>query len=37
LGAAIEAAFEEAPSFDLSANLAGMIAAGVFAAIQHGD
>lgn len=37
LGVAAAAAFDEAPSFDLPANLAGMISAGVFAAIQHGD
>ncbi|SAL33799.1 hypothetical protein AWB69_03069 [Caballeronia udeis] len=37
LGEAIAAAFQEAPSFDLQANLAGMISAGVFTAVQHGD
>lgn len=37
LGEAIAAAFQEAPSFDLQANLAGMISAGVFSAVQHGD
>lgn len=37
LGAAAAAAFGEAPSFDLSANLAGMISAGVFTALQPGD
>jgi hypothetical protein len=37
LGVAVAAAFQEAPSFDLHANLAGMIAAGVFTAVQHGD
>lgn len=37
LGDAVSAAFEEAPSFDLQANLAGMISAGVFTAIQSGD
>jgi hypothetical protein len=37
LGLAATAAFDEAPSFDLPANLAGMISAGVFAAIRHGD
>jgi hypothetical protein len=37
LGEAVAAAFQEAPSFDLQANLAGMIAAGVFTAVQHGD
>jgi hypothetical protein len=37
LGEAIATAFEEAPSFDLQANLAGMISTGVFTAVQHGD
>ncbi|WP_031364506.1 DNA-binding domain-containing protein [Caballeronia sordidicola] len=37
LGEAIAAAFAEAPSFDLQANLAGMISAGVLSAVQHGD
>ncbi|WP_213763590.1 DNA-binding domain-containing protein [Caballeronia sp. dw_19] len=37
LGEAIAAAFQETPSFDLQANLAGMISAGVFTAVQHGD
>jgi len=37
LGVAVTAAFQEAPSFDLQANLAGMISAGVFTAVQHGD
>jgi len=37
LGEAVAAAFQEAPSFDLQANLAGMISAGVFTAIEHGD
>jgi hypothetical protein len=37
LGEAIAAAFEETASFDLHANLAGMISAGVFSAVQHGD
>jgi hypothetical protein len=37
LGEAIAVAFEEAPTFDLQANLAGMISAGVFAGVQHGD
>jgi hypothetical protein len=37
LGDAIAAAFEEAPAFDIHANLAGMISAGVFTAIQPGD
>ena len=36
LGEAIAAAFQEVPSFDLQANLAGMISAGVFTAVQHG-
>ncbi|MGF6531722.1 MULTISPECIES: HvfC/BufC N-terminal domain-containing protein [Paraburkholderia] len=37
LGEAVASAFEEAPSFDLHANLAGMISAGVFSAVQLGD
>jgi hypothetical protein len=37
LGVAAAAAFGEAPLFDLPANLAGMISAGVFAGIQYGD
>jgi hypothetical protein len=37
LGEAVAAASQEAPSFDLQANLAGMISAGVFTAIEHGD
>jgi hypothetical protein len=37
LSDAVAAAFQEAPSFDLQANLAGMISAGVFTAVQHGD
>jgi hypothetical protein len=37
LGEAAAAAFQEAPSFDLQANLAGMISAGVFTAVQLGD
>ena len=37
LGEAVAAAFQETPSFDLQANLAGMISAGVFTAVQHGD
>jgi hypothetical protein len=37
LGEAVAAAFQDAPAFDLQANLAGMIAAGVFTAVQHGD
>jgi hypothetical protein len=36
LGAAVEAAFGETAFFDLPANLAGMISAGVFTAIQPG-
>ena len=34
---AVAAAFDETSSFDLQANMAGMISAGVFSAIQHGD
>lgn len=37
MGPAATAAFEEEPSFDLPANLAAMIAAGVFTAIHFGD
>ena len=37
LGEAVTTAFEDAPSFDLQANLARMISAGVFSAVQHGD
>jgi Putative DNA-binding domain len=37
LGSAAEAAFDETDSFDLPANLAAMISAGVFAGIQQGD
>lgn len=37
LGMAASAAFQAEPAFDLSANLAGMISAGVFTAIQYGD
>jgi hypothetical protein len=37
LGVAAAAAFTEAPSFDLSANVAGMIEAGVFTTIDLGD
>jgi hypothetical protein len=37
LGAATAAAFAETPSFDLPANIAGMIEAGVFTAIHLGD
>jgi hypothetical protein len=37
LDAAAAAAFDEASSFDLAANLAGMIEAGVFTAIHYGD
>src|SRR5260370_934414 len=37
LSDAVAAAFQEAPSFDLQANLAGMISAGLCTAVQHGD
>jgi hypothetical protein len=37
LGAAAAAAFAETPSFDLPANIAGMIEAGVFTTIDFGD
>jgi Putative DNA-binding domain len=37
LGAAAEAAFEETDSFDLPANLAAMISAGVFTGVQQGE
>jgi hypothetical protein len=37
LGEAAATAFAETPSFDLAANIAGMIEAGVFAAIHVGD
>jgi hypothetical protein len=37
LGVAVAAAFDEAPSFDLAANLTGMIESGVFTATQPGD
>jgi Putative DNA-binding domain len=37
LGDAIATALEEAPSFDIHANLAGMISAGVITAVQLGD
>jgi hypothetical protein len=37
LGEAATAAFETTPLFDLSANIAGMIEAGVFTTIRHGD
>jgi hypothetical protein len=37
LADAVSMAFDAAPSFDLQANLAGMIEAGVFTAIQSGD
>lgn len=37
LGEAVAAAFQEAPSFDIQANLAGMLSAGVFSSIQLGD
>lgn len=36
LGAAVATALKETTSFDLPANLAGMISAGVFTAVQHG-
>ena len=37
LGESVATALEECPSFDLPANLAGMVSAGVFTAIQDGD
>jgi hypothetical protein len=37
LGQAAAAAFEASPSFDLPANIAGMIEAGAFMAIDRGD
>jgi hypothetical protein len=37
LGEAAAIAFAEAPSFDLTGSIAGMIEAGVFAAIHVGD
>lgn len=37
LGAAATAAFEDSPDFDLPASIAGMLEAGVFTAIKHGD
>jgi hypothetical protein len=37
LGEAVAAAFEATPSFDLQANLAGMISAGAFTTVQPGD
>ncbi|WP_322014632.1 DNA-binding domain-containing protein [Paraburkholderia sp. J12] len=37
LGAAVEAALNESAAFDLGANLAGMISAGVFATAQSGE
>jgi hypothetical protein len=37
LGVAAASAFDDAPSFDLPANLAGMIASGVFTAISPGE
>jgi hypothetical protein len=37
LAAAVAAAFDEAPSFDLPASLNGMIASGAFTAAQPGD
>jgi hypothetical protein len=36
LGAAADAALAESPEFDLSANIAGMLAAGAFATVPHG-
>jgi hypothetical protein len=36
LGEAVAAALQEAPSFDIQANLAGMFSAGVFTSIQLG-
>jgi hypothetical protein len=37
LGEATSAAFEASPSFDLGANIAGMVEAGVFTKTQYGD
>ncbi|WP_426440435.1 DNA-binding domain-containing protein [Bradyrhizobium genosp. P] len=37
LGVAVSAALEAAPNFDLPANIAGMIDAGVFTTIKNGD
>jgi hypothetical protein len=37
LGEAVAAALHEDPSFDIRANLAGMLSAGVFTGVQHGD
>jgi hypothetical protein len=37
LGAAVATAFAESPSFDLPANIAGMIEAGVFTTVHLGD
>ncbi|OZI19771.1 DUF2063 domain-containing protein [Bordetella genomosp. 9] len=37
LGQSASAAFHAEPAFDLAANLAGMISAGVFTAIRYGD
>ena len=37
LGAAAAAAFEASASFDLSANIAGIVEAGAFTTIRHGD
>jgi hypothetical protein len=37
LGVAVSAALEATPSFDLPANIAGMIDAGVFTTIKNGD
>ncbi|MGF6505800.1 HvfC/BufC family peptide modification chaperone [Paraburkholderia sp. 32] len=37
LGEAVAAALQETPSFDIQANLAGMLSAGALTGIQHGD
>jgi hypothetical protein len=37
LGSAVSAAFDESSSFDFTANLAGMISAGVFTGVTYGD
>jgi Putative DNA-binding domain len=37
LGTAAAAAFADSPAFDLSANIAGMLQAGVFTAVHQGD
>ncbi len=37
LGVAVAVALEATPSFDLPANIAGMIDAGVFTTVKHGD